>query len=576
MTNSELLLQCLRRMGVERIYASPGSDWAPVWETLAADHPPDTIPAYVSVRHEETAMSMASGYARASGKLPAVMLHTTVGALHAAMCLRAALHERVPMVVFAGESIGFSEPPGPMLGRQWLRLLTDTGGPARLIEPCVKWSVALNAPALLGHTVQRACQLARSAPCGPVFVSVPTEYLLDKADASLPAQAAIPSPVAPDAHALAELAQALSSAQRPLIITEEAGRDPRNVARLVALAEAINASVLEAWQPYYFNFPREHPLYGGVVAEDMVARAQAADVVLLAEAVVPWHPASAATTPRIFALGEDPLRSHLPHWSVPAARIIPGDLGVALDTLLRAVQRRTQVATPQRDQSLVAASTASPASGRSGATPASDGAPSNTLDTRAIALALNELLPAEAVLVNETISHRLDLLRHLTRLGPGGFYESSFGGLGVGLATALGVKNADPRRTVVLAIGDGAFHYNPVVGSLGAAQEHGINLLVILFDNAGYRSQRGDVVTYYPGGEAIRSGRFVGTGIDPRPDYVKLAEAYGGYGETVRTLAELRPALVRGFEHARQRLALLHMRLPAVNPVSGPARTDIP
>ncbi len=553
MTNSDLFLLCLRRMGVERIYASPGSDWAPVWEALAGKHAPDSVPQYISVRHEETAVSMASGYARASGKLPAVMLHTTVGALHAAMCLRAALHERVPMVVFAGESIGFSEPPSPMLGRQWLRLLTDTGGPARLIEPCVKWSVGPNAPALLGHTIQRACQLAQSAPLGPVFVSVPTEYLLDPVTAPLPAPAALPSPVAPDHAALAELAAALSNAKHPLIVTEEAGRDPRNVERLVTLAEASGATVVEAWQPYYFNFPRDHALYGGIVAEDMVARAQSADVIVLADAVVPWHPASAVTAPQIFALGEDPLRSHLPHWSVPATRIIPGDLGVALETLVRLVKPRSTSARPLQ----ASASSSSQASAATADT---------TFDTAAIARALNEQLPANGVLVNETITHRLDLLRHVRRLGPGGFFESSFGGLGVGIATALGVKHADPQRTVVLAIGDGAFHYNPVVGSLGAAQEHGINLLVILFDNAGYRSQRGDVITYYPDGQAVRSGRFAGTAIDPRPDYVKLAEAYGGYGEKVSTIAQLRPALERGFEQARHRLALLHMVLPPANP----------
>ena len=77
------------------------------------------------MRHEETAVAMANGYAKASGKLPAVVLHTTVGTLHAAMALRIALHERVPMVVLAGESVAFAEDGSP-LGRQWLRLLTTS------------------------------------------------------------------------------------------------------------------------------------------------------------------------------------------------------------------------------------------------------------------------------------------------------------------------------------------------------------------------------------------------------------------------------------------------------------------
>src|SRR3970040_31492 len=120
MIGAEAILTTLRAMGVERIFASPGSDWAPLWEPLARPHAPGKIPEYVSVRHEETAIAMASAYSKASGKLPAVVLHTTVGTLHAAMALRIALHERVPMVVMAGESITYGEPPAPMVGRQWL------------------------------------------------------------------------------------------------------------------------------------------------------------------------------------------------------------------------------------------------------------------------------------------------------------------------------------------------------------------------------------------------------------------------------------------------------------------------
>ena len=176
MNGAHALLCSLRAMGVERIFASPGSDWAPLWEALATG---DGYPQYISSRHEETALGMAMGYAKATGKLPAVVLHTTVGSLHGAMLLRAALHERIALVVLAGESIEFSEGK-TTVGRQWLRLLTDTGGPARLMEGCVKWSFGLNTPAILAQTVQRACQLATAAPRGPVFLSVPLEHLVEE------------------------------------------------------------------------------------------------------------------------------------------------------------------------------------------------------------------------------------------------------------------------------------------------------------------------------------------------------------------------------------------------------------
>jgi thiamine pyrophosphate-dependent acetolactate synthase large subunit-like protein len=539
MTGAEAILKVLGAMGVERIFASPGSDWAPLWEALAHSHAPGEVPDYISVRHEETAVAMASGYSKATGKLPAVLLHTTVGTLHAAMALRIALHERVPMVVMAGESTTFGEPPAPKVGRQWLRLLSDVGGPARLAEPSVKWSFGLNSALILPQTVQRACQLAVSAPCGPVFVSVPIEYLVETLVNPLPAPTSLPAATAADPSALQGLADLLSAAQRPLIITEEAGRDPAAVRALVALAEKLGAPVVEAWQPYYLNFPRSHPLYAGVVP-DLEALVNASDAVLLADCVLPWHPPSALQPAKLLAIGEDPLRANLPYWGFKVDFVVPGQLRTTLEALAARIDTRSQAAVFRKP--------APP--------PASEG-----MNNAWIATRLNAALPKEAIVVNETITHRLELLQRLTRLEPGGFYEASFGGLGMGLSIALGVKHAQPGRPVVVTIGDGAFHYNPVVACFGAAQELGLPMLVLVFDNGGYVSQKTDVATYYPEGAAVKTGRFAGTTISPRPEYGKLAEAYGGYGEKVLRAADLPAALQRGLGEARQRLALVHMVL---------------
>ena len=152
------------------------------------------------------------------------MIHTTVGALHATMALRGALHEQVPMVVFTGESLGFGEEAGPDVGAQWLGALADIGGPARLVDRCVKWSYGVNAKSLLPSTIQRACQLAMGSPKGPVFVSLPMEYLFDKMTKNASAEnVPIPAPMA-DSGAIEELAALLASAKNPVIITEEAGR----------------------------------------------------------------------------------------------------------------------------------------------------------------------------------------------------------------------------------------------------------------------------------------------------------------------------------------------------------------
>jgi acetolactate synthase-1/2/3 large subunit len=566
-SGAEALLAGLRAMGVERIFASPGSDWAPVWEALAAPHATADFPLYLSARHEETAVAMALGYAKATGKLPAVLLHTTVGALHASMIVRAALHERIPMVVLAGESIGFGEPPGPPLGRQWLRLLTDTGGPARLMAPCVKWSFALNRGALLPHTVQRACQLATSVPRGPVFVSVPTEFLMETMVAPPPPVAALPRAAEAAPAVIDDLAHALAAAQQPVIVTEEAGKDRAAVGALVALAESLGAPVLEAWQPYYVNFPRDHPLYGGIVVDDMADALAQADVVLLVESVAPWHPASALPREgtRVLVLGEDPLHSRLPYWGYRADLVASGEVAPSLERLVDRVRELVPPRSRAEKLAQWGAKHGRERAARREAARAAGAGPA--LENRWIGHELAAVLPDDGILVNETITHRLDLLRLHERAGAGSFYEASYGGLGVGLGMALGVKHAQPERSVVCTIGDGAFHYNPVAGSFGAAQEHGLPILVVLFDNAGYLSQRTDVATYFPQGAAVRTGRFAGTSIAPQPDYVLLARAFGGTGEKVERPAEVRPALQRGLEAtANGQLALVHLVMGAARP----------
>lgn len=566
LSGSEALLRALRAMGVETIFASPGSDWAPLWEALAKPYGPGEIPDYVSVRHEETAVAMASGYWKTTGKLPAVVIHTTVGGLHATMAVRAALHERIPMVVLAGESIAFGEPPEVPMGRQWLRLLTDIGGPARLMEPCVKWSFGLNTPTILPHTIQRACQLATSAPLGPVFVSVPAEFLMARMQGTLPRASALPRPPAAQAQAVEEIAQALAAAKQPVFITEEAGRNLGAVQQLVALAERLGARVLEAWHADYANFPPAHALHGGIVPE-MGAALEGVDLVVLVDCVAPWHPATSFPTDpatRVFAIGEDPIQQKLPYWGFRTDLVAPGDTEATLAAIgarvaqlvpsgARAdrVKHWGEVHAQQRAAFLESAK----AAGAKG-----------SIDTKWVGHELAAVLPADAIVMNETISHRLDLLPSLA-LTPGRYFETSYGGLGMGTGMALGVRYARADRLVTLVIGDGSFHYNPVIAALGAAQELDLPFLVVLFDNGGYRSQKGDLVREYPAGHAVKRGVYVGTSIAPRPDYALLAQAYGGTGERVTKPGEVRAALARAVESVqRGKLALVHVLLDPINP----------
>jgi len=188
------------------------------------------------------------------------------------------------------------------------------------------------------------------------------------------------------------------------------------------------------------------------------------------------------------------------------------------------------------------------------------------VDTRWVVHELNAVLPDDAIVVDETITHRLDIHRFLDRLTPGRFFSGSYGGLGTGLPTALGVKAARPERPVIALIGDGSFNYNPVTAALGAAQEHRLPILIVLFNNSGYLSQKSGIPQHYPDGWAVKSQTFAGTSITPNPDYAALARVFGGHGERVEKPAEVRAALVRGLQAvAAGQLTILDMRLQPIN-----------
>ncbi|MBI4525779.1 MAG: hypothetical protein HY695_18440 [Deltaproteobacteria bacterium] len=569
LTGAETLLRVLGGMGVEKIFASPGSEWSPVWETLA-DPRSEGLPVYLTTRHEEIAVGMASGYAKATGKLPAVMIHTTVGALHATMALRGALHEQIPRVVLTGDSIGFGEDEGPDVGGQWMGHLADIGGPARLVERCVKWSFGVNTKAILPATIQRACQLATAAPRGPVFISVPMEFLFDKMTNNPPSEnGSAPAPTA-DPGGIKELAAILSAARNPLIISEEAGRSPSIVERMVELAELLGAPVVETRSTGCLNFPRNHPLHGGYDPQEYLKQA---DAVFFLGALAPWHPASKGPGPevKIAVLDENPLRAELPYWGFKVDLCLTGEIESSLETLIESLKRLSKGdgEAERRAEKWRSRFEERNRKWKEEALSVKDKKP---IDTRWVTYELSQVLPPDAMIVEETITHRLAVHRYLNSVKPGSYFAGSIGGLGTGLATALGVKAAAPKRPVICLIGDGSFNYDPALAALGVCQEHQMPILIVLFNNFGYLSQKSGVPRYFPEGWAVKNKKFVGVTITPSPDYATIAKAFDGYGEKVEDPAAVRPALERGLKAvAGGQVALIDIRL---EPVESGTRLD--
>jgi acetolactate synthase-1/2/3 large subunit len=158
----------------------------------------------------------------------------------------------------------------------------------------------------------------------------------------------------------------------------------------------------------------------------------------------------------------------------------------------------------------------------------------------ALAAALGETLPADTIYVDETTVHLGLNRRHLPHRGPQS-YLSVRAGLGQGLGVALGVKLARRDRPVVALIGDGAFLYSPTLPCLGFARDENLPIMIVIYNNKGYRAMRDSQLAFYPDG-AARTGRSHGETISGF-DYEAVARSFGGFGIRVETTGELPSAL---------------------------------
>jgi acetolactate synthase-1/2/3 large subunit len=566
-TGGELLLDLFQACGIEYIFCSPGTEWTPVWEGLLKRRgKSDTGMKFINCRHEVLAISAAQGYAEATGRLPAVLLHASVGPLMGAMAIRNALSARAPLLIMSGETCEHcGDDEVDAQGGQWLSLLSDISGPSGLVREYVKWSNGVRSRESLVDSVIRGWQIALAAPRGPVFMSVPSELLL-KTGAAVRVKP--PSPAAasltPAENELREAARQLVNSEHPVIIADHAGRSPGAVSALVKLAELLSIPVFENIHHFSSNFPKDNPLYMGSVTPEVLKQA---DTVLVVAAAVPWYPPAAGPgdNARVIVLDEDTRQARLPYWGYRADITINADVESALGVLVRAVraEKRKQKApdASYRDRlaywrkehnNLMAAAEKEALAVRK----------NSPIAARWFCHAARKAIPAGAIILDESI-----LYTHLVHqyLGePGRYIRPAYGGLGVGLGVSLGVKLAHPDRPVIYIVGDGAFNYNPVLAGLGLGQEYGLPVFIIVLNNGGYMAMRKGHRRMYPQGWAAGHDTYLGVDITPPPDYVKIAEAFGAYGEKLVKPAEIGAALKRGLEQiAGGRTALLDVVVDA-------------
>jgi acetolactate synthase I/II/III large subunit len=187
------------------------------------------------------------------------------------------------------------------------------------------------------------------------------------------------------------------------------------------------------------------------------------------------------------------------------------------------------------------------------------------LHPRWVAYQLGRALQPDTILLDDALSNTPYVVAHHQRSQPGTYFKSGGSTGGWGSGAAVGAKLAAPDRDVVLATGDGYFMFGEPLAGLWAAAHHKAPFLTVVFVNRSYSTGTSGLRELYPEGVAIQEGNYEGGEFDPPPDFAKLAEAAGGYGETVTDADQMGPALQRALDQVHKGYpAVIAAQIPTV------------
>jgi benzoylformate decarboxylase len=535
----QLFLESLLAHDVTMIFGNPGSTENAVVDGLFEY---DQL-RYILALHEGVAVGAATFYAQASGKTPMVNLHAGPGLGNGIGMIYGALRANVPMIVTAGQQDTRMRMREPVLSHDL----------AAMAAPVVKWSMQIEQAGEVSQAVRLAYKIANEAPKGPVFLALPLNVMEQETDVALQGLGEI-FHAAADAAGIKRAAEILAKASKPIIVAGDGIAQSGASDAVGRLAELTGA---EIWfEPSRGRYPvaGDHRCVRGSLPFDSIAmRAlfESTDAIFMMggrffEEL--WYNADTSPLAGIKAtvVQIDDGAARLAQFHAVDLGLI-GDMGATADALCAALEpglddtfraaaeaRLTGVATARDERT-----------SRQAARAEAPGAPGKVSVARAMA-ALRDTAPANTAFANEIITTRLDFDGTFDALGPDDFFGGRGGGIGQGLAGAIGVKLAYPDRPVVCVSGDGSAMYS--IQALWTAAHHDLAIVFIILSNREYRVLKTNLDEW--------RRRFDMTSNAPNPlmdiadpplDFVALAKGMGIDGAYVDTDAGVAPVLEKAF-----------------------------
>jgi thiamine pyrophosphate-dependent acetolactate synthase large subunit-like protein len=539
---SDFMVDVIKSLDIEYLPSNPASSFRALHESLI-NYGGNKKPEFLTCTHEESAVGMAHGYFKASGKPLLTLCHGTVGLQHAAMAIYNAWCDRVPVIVVGGNDLDAAHRPP---GVPTFHSAQDINA---LVRDFTKWD---DTPVSLQHYAQsfvRAYKIAMTPPYAPVAISLDAglqESTIHENGESLYIPRYVPtSPPQGDSGAVREAARLLASAERPVIVADRLARTPNGIKLLVELAELLQAPVVD--QGSRMNFPNTHHLHrpAAVIGQ--------ADVILGLELADYWATVNAFIDngEHGHGLQESRIKPGTKLISINASELITkanyqdfqrfqvvdvqmaADAEATLPALIEAVkaQNLNNEAIAKRGEAFRKAKAEARDRTRAAAAIGWDAVPISTARLTAELWPHIKDLDWSMVGSDRQMSNWASRLwpmeKHYHHLGgPGGY------GVGYNLPAAIGaaLANRSLGRFSVNLQTDGDFMYAP--GVLWTAAHHQIPVLTVMHNNRGYHQEVMHVQRLSNRRNRVASlgNDFgpIGTRIEnPDIDYAKLAASMG-------------------------------------------------
>ncbi len=513
-----LVARMLRARGVDRVFALCGGHIMPLWMRLDAEGI-----AIVDVRDERAAVHMAQAHAEITGTLGVALVTAGPGVTNAITGIANAHASRASVLVLAGRAPRHQETRGALQDLDHIRL----------IGAITRFARTVREPSLAAETLDQAIGYAQG-DCGipgPVFIDFPTDVL--RAEISSQhldeyIQPKMPAPLLPDADAVAQAADLILSAKRPLVI---AGRGARGAGdALVAFLDRMDVTYLDSTESRGL-VPDDHP---AIVASMRSRVIQDADLVVTLGRKLDFQ--LAYGSPAVFenarfvriADNEAELRDN--------RRGLPelfGDPAKSLIAIIEAAGNRA----PARDDAWLSEIRTGhrhrAAKLREAMMNAPAGSDGRMHPNRLLAY-LQKSLPPDAIVIidgGDFLSFARVGLAAKTMLDPG-----PFGCIGIGVPYGIAAALACPDRPVMVATGDGAFGFNAI--ELDTAVRHRAGVVFVVANNGAWQIEVHD--------QRVTYGKVVGTRLQ-FSDHAAMARAFGMHAERVEKAEDLPAAIGRAF-----------------------------